>query len=103
MLFFPKGSADTTAQAIVLQAPQGALLQFDKDFDLRKAKIGKLLGGKLDGPVSIYSSPNRPDGSDALYITTRDVDPPRDPRRSIRKEARSKHGRARFAGAGPRS
>ncbi|QGJ70979.1 Hypothetical protein PBC10988_26820 [Planctomycetales bacterium 10988] len=41
------------AEAIVLQAPEGAILQFDEPIDLQKGEVGKPQGGQLIGPVTI--------------------------------------------------
>lgn len=63
--------ADRPAQAIVMEALQGAVLKFDEPLDLRLAKIGKLVGGQLVGPITIHSSPAGT--GDDLAIATRDV------------------------------
>ena len=57
-----------------MQAPGGAILEFDEPFDLKRAKIGKLVGGQLDGQITITST--RASGRDGneLRIVTRDVD-----------------------------
>jgi lipopolysaccharide export system protein LptA len=58
---------------IVVRAPQGAELQFDRPFDVGTATIGRLVEGKLSGPIRIYSPATRPDAGDALELTTRNV------------------------------
>jgi hypothetical protein len=58
---------------LALQAPQGAVLQFDRDIDLRRAEIGRPVGGRLQGEVRIFSPPSAPGADDALQIVTQNV------------------------------
>lgn len=77
VLFPNRPDADEQAmrdQAVVLQASQGAVLRFDSPIDLRTAKLGKLLGGKLVGPVAVRSGGRSPGPEDDLYIAAADVD-----------------------------
>jgi hypothetical protein len=74
MLYLPNGDPDGAGQVVVLRAPEGALLQFDSELNLRRGQIGKLVGGQLLGPVTVHGTPSRPDGSDELLITTRDIE-----------------------------
>lgn len=61
-------------KVIALDAPQGAILQFDEPFDMRRAKIGKLMGANLAGPVHIHNAPVQAPGSpNEVDIVTRDV------------------------------
>ncbi len=60
-------------RAIVLQAPQGALLRFDGPLDLRRGKIGRLQGGQLLGAITIHGSGRSDDREDSLLIRSRDV------------------------------
>lgn len=76
ILFFPtaRGEDGESARApIILEAPQGAQLQFDSNFDLAHGKIGNLLHGELAGPITIRSDMDAPGPRDDLSITTRDV------------------------------
>jgi lipopolysaccharide export system protein LptA len=78
LIFFTKpeaDSADTAArEAVVMRAPQGAVLEFDKPFNLKGApRIGKLVGGQLVGEITIHSAPRRADGANDLHLVTRDV------------------------------
>lgn len=77
MVLWPHGHYDSEAdrqrRAIILQAPSGAILQFDSDFDLKQGRVGKLLGGKLVDRVTIRSDYKQPGPQDDLLITTRDV------------------------------
>lgn len=78
MIFLPEGKfeseADRRRQAIVLQAPEGAELQFDSPIDLKQAKLGKLIGGHLTGEVRVRSDQKQPGPHDDLHILTRDVE-----------------------------
>lgn len=60
-------------QAIILRAPEGAILQFDRDLDIRSGEVGRLLGGVLLGRVTIRSDSKQPGPEDDLYISTFDV------------------------------
>ncbi len=76
VIYLPDGDAEaanSTHRVIILQNPHGALLQFDGEVDLSRGKLGKLLGGRLDGPITIRSAATKPDGSDDLLVTTHDV------------------------------
>jgi len=78
MIFTPDESASGQDQpersAVVLQAPEGAILRFDQPLDPRRAKVGRLEGGQFLGEITIRSNGKLPDASDDLLIVTRDVD-----------------------------
>lgn len=78
MVIFPEGQyadeQDRKRRAIVLRAPEGALLRFDAPFELQKGKIGKLVGGRLRGAVRIHSDQRLPGPEDDLNVETREVD-----------------------------
>jgi hypothetical protein len=61
-------------QAVVLEAPEGALLQFDQPLDLGKGRIGRLINGRLKGPVTIHSEGKHRGPEDHLLVLTRDLD-----------------------------
>jgi hypothetical protein len=75
MLYMSNGAADQAGagRVVVLRAAQGAILQFDADLNLRRGKVGKLIGGELKGPVTIHGTPSHPGADDELFIATRDV------------------------------
>ncbi len=77
MIFVPDGPPTTEAErrrrAVILQAPKGALLEFDQAFDLRRAKIGRLKGGQLMGPITIRSNGKSAGTEDDLLVVTREV------------------------------
>lgn len=60
--------------AVVLEVPEGANLRFDRPLDLNKNGIGRLIEGRLRGPVRIRSQGKRPNGQDDLLVNTHDVD-----------------------------
>jgi len=59
--------------AVILQAPEGALLRFDQPLNLRRMKIGRLIAGSLEGRITIRSAGREPGAEDDLLITTRSV------------------------------
>ncbi|HUT89078.1 MAG TPA: hypothetical protein VMY37_06265 [Thermoguttaceae bacterium] len=60
--------------SIILEAPEGAVLEFNGPFDLRKGKVGRLDSGRLKGPITIRSDGKSPGREDDLKVLTRDVD-----------------------------
>ncbi|MBN2476662.1 MAG: hypothetical protein JXB62_18775 [Pirellulales bacterium] len=77
IVFMPKEPVDDEAmrkrRAMILQVPEGALLTFDQPFDLRRAKIGRLVGGELRGQVLIHGQGKLPGPEDDLWIASRGV------------------------------
>lgn len=55
-------------QAIILRAPEGALLHFDGPLDIKKSQSSQLQGGQLLGPVTIRSDQQEPGPQDDLLI-----------------------------------
>lgn len=76
MVFTPQSATDSPAErrsrAIVLQAPS-AVLEFSEAFVLGKMKIGRLIGGRLAGNITIRSNGKLPGPEDDLIATTKDV------------------------------
>jgi lipopolysaccharide export system protein LptA len=66
--------ADRLRHGTVVQIPEGAELLFDKPFDLRQFKMSRLMRGRLHGRVTVRNQGKQPDGADALWIETRDVE-----------------------------
>jgi lipopolysaccharide export system protein LptA len=60
-------------QSVILQAPKGAILKFDKPIDLSSLKIGRLVGGSLLGDINISSQGKSPSPEDDMVIHTSDV------------------------------
>lgn len=61
--------AATMPRRLVLQSPRAELV-FDRPLDLRSGQFGRVEKGTLIGPITIFSPPTQPDGSDHLRITT---------------------------------
>ncbi|HVU90353.1 MAG TPA: hypothetical protein VHD36_23690 [Pirellulales bacterium] len=78
MIFLHEGEAESEAdrnrRAVILQAPEGAILRFDTPVDLRQSKMGKLIGGQMMGPITIRSDQRLPGPQDDLLIKTRDAE-----------------------------
>ncbi len=74
----PEGSAESEEQrrrrAIVLEAPEGAILEFDRPLDLRRGDMGQIVGGQLQGRVTIRSQGESAGPEDDLLVVTRDVE-----------------------------
>ena len=72
IIFIPKGALandqDQARQAIVLQSPDGATLQFDKPIDLRRGTFGELKAGRMPGRITVRSGGTLPGPEDDLYL-----------------------------------
>ena len=55
---------------IIMQAPQGAVMRFDKPIDLKTATVGKPVSGRLIGRVKIFS---QGEGKHRLYLETSNI------------------------------
>jgi hypothetical protein len=79
LVFYAPGEKDANGKLkskgrpIVLRAPQGAILQFDKALDFARAEFGRLVGGRLPGEITIFSPPSKPGANDALELKTRNL------------------------------
>jgi lipopolysaccharide export system protein LptA len=76
IIFTPEGiedPAERIARSVVMEAPDGAIFQFDPSFDPSKLKTGQFRGGELPGRVTIRSRGKSPDGQDSLNVVTRNV------------------------------
>jgi len=79
IIFTPNGASaneeERTREAIVLQSDKdkGAVLEFDREFDLRRGSIGRLVSGRLNGRIVIRSQWKSPGPEDDLYAVTSDV------------------------------
>jgi len=77
MVLWPQGQFEDERErqrrAIVVQAPAGAILQFDSEFDLKQGRVGKLVGGKLVGRVILRSDCKHPGPADDLWVTAREL------------------------------
>lgn len=58
---------------VVLEAPGGAHLQFDEDFQPTRGQAGRIVEGRFPGEIVIRSGMRDPGPEDDLRITTRDL------------------------------
>ncbi|MEA1951938.1 MAG: hypothetical protein U9N87_11170, partial [Planctomycetota bacterium] len=80
-MVFTVGDEDDDAAAdanrrrspVIMQVPNGALLKFDKALNLKMAKIGKLIGGRLLGQVTVFSHGSKPGEEDDFIFVTNDL------------------------------
>lgn len=68
-----EGQTDTDSRWVVMQAPEGAELQFQRALSLMSTKAGKLLGGRLRGEVTLWSPPSQPGGNNDLFVRTQNL------------------------------
>jgi hypothetical protein len=74
LIFYAASAAGTSERRpIVMQAPQGAFLQFDRPLNIAKAEFGKIVGGALPGQITISSPETAPGAGDDLHLTTHDL------------------------------
>jgi lipopolysaccharide export system protein LptA len=78
MVFFPGGARESAEErsqnAVVLRTLSGVILEFDQTVDLKRGKIGNLIGGRLDGPFTITSEGRSLGPEDDLLIHARDAE-----------------------------
>ena len=77
LIFFPQGRVrgePAPNDAVVLEAPQGAVLQMDKSLKSGMGGFGKLQWGKLLGEITLRSNMREPGPQDDLLLTTRNVE-----------------------------
>lgn len=77
MVFAYEGPADSEEQrqrqSVVLEVPNGAVLQFDRPLDVSQASVGRLIAGQLNGTITIRSGGREPGPEDDLWIATKNV------------------------------
>ncbi len=76
LLIFPtprQQSVTPPRDAIILEAPQGAHLQFDKNFHPERGEIGEIQLGEFPGPITIRSDMRDPGPEDDLLVETSDL------------------------------
>lgn len=68
-------AAELRRRAVIMEAPEGALLEFDRPLDFRRADIGRirLISARLNGRITIRSAGKSPTSDDDLWIVTRNV------------------------------
>lgn len=73
LLFFPTPLQDgmnPPSDAIVVEAPEGASILFDDDFNPAGGELGKIVGGQLNGLVTIRSEMKQAGPEDDLFVQT---------------------------------
>ena len=68
-------AAQRRRRAVIMEAPEGALLKFDQSLDLRLTEIGRLrlISARLNGRITIRSEGKSSAPDDDLRIVTRNV------------------------------
>lgn len=69
----PKSPTDAPTDAVILEAPGGARLQFDENFNPTRGKIGRVTSGEFPGKITIRSGMEASGPADDLWIETRDL------------------------------
>lgn len=73
IFYASSGRQKKDGRPIIMRTPEGALLQFDRPLDLARADIGRLIGGRLLGEVTISSPETDTGEGDELHIVTSNV------------------------------
>jgi hypothetical protein len=76
LLIFPTPLEEGGAaprDAIILEAPEGARLQFDDHFHLERGQVGQIVGGSFPGPIIIRSDMHEAGPADDLLIETSEI------------------------------
>lgn len=68
-----KDRRDGDTSYVLLQAPEGAVLDFDGATNPARGQFGRIQGGTLNGPVTIRSPDRRPGDEDYLRLQTGNV------------------------------
>src|ERR1044071_3881933 len=68
----PREGITPPRDAVIMEAPQGAYLEFD-EFRPEVAKIGQILRGEFPGPIRIHSAMKEPGPEDDLLIEVSDL------------------------------
>lgn len=71
-MIFRAGREKGEKRAVVLRAPEGAVMFFEGELNIPRGKFGRLIGGELSGEVTIYSPPTSA-GNDGLEIVTSNI------------------------------
>ena len=69
----PRAGITPPQDAILLEAPQGATLQFD-DFRPERGRIGRITRGHFPGRITIRSNMEEPGPHDDLFVETADLE-----------------------------
>jgi hypothetical protein len=77
LVIFPTPRVDGTEpprDAIILEAPQGAKLQFDEHFQPARGQLGQITRGEFPGPITIRSDMHAAGPEDDLLVETSDLE-----------------------------
>lgn len=77
LVIFPTPRVDGVTpprDAIILEAPGGAKLQFDDDFQPARGQIGQITRGEFPGRITIRSDMHAPGPEDDLLVETADLE-----------------------------
>ncbi len=74
LIYTPQPKPGRPPRPIVLDAPEGAVLKFDRPLDLRAGEVGRPISGRLLGEITIRGAGELPGEEDDLLIVTRDVE-----------------------------
>ncbi len=69
----PESTSKASRRPVVMRASEGAVLSFDPPPDFMLGKFGQLVGGKLQGDVTIYSPATNAASDDGLRVTTKNI------------------------------
>ena len=69
----PNRRGGAPQDAVVFEAPGGARLQFDENFEPSRGKVGKIVVGEFPGEITIRSRMSDPGPDDDLLIVARDL------------------------------
>ncbi len=72
LIYYPEGE-DSADPPVLIQAPQGAILQSDRTINLARADFGRPIAGRLQGNITIRRPRSSPEQDDELYVATRNV------------------------------
>lgn len=76
VVMFPtprEDGAEPPRDAVVLEAPGGARLQFDQEFNPSRGRVGDVVAGVFPGPITVRSDMKEKGPDDDLLIETHDV------------------------------
>jgi lipopolysaccharide export system protein LptA len=73
LLFFPSPVEEgqpAPTDVIIVEAPSGAAITFDENFNPASGRLGRIVSGELNGLVTIRSDMRQPGPADDLFIQT---------------------------------
>lgn len=76
LIFYSQGvpmPGQPAPRAIVMQAPEGAILEFENGLDLRQGRMGRLVGGLLSGQITVRGRESQPGAGDDIELITKNV------------------------------